>query len=1001
MKRISLISNSSIQYYKFSIEINLDFGRDSKLFFHQPFDSNALSYIYDPVYKAILNGDEHYWSRRELIDNDLLADETKRLKENANLEGITEIPEREIYSVNSLKRALSKFQKSWIPIPYFKNNQINKNLSYPTDWVRVYIDCNEGFSKADIVFAIDTSLAKSETDQTSPRLSLNQDENIYTLNTDENLISDFLHAQNTLTKWIEDYIADAFYGKNEDSRFEQPIKQYIGFYLLLIKWLGSLSNTPELQLYPNEGKKIPVDLVIDIGNSATCALLFENPKESGFNFDKVKKLIIQDYSNPQKQYEKPFPMNLIFKKAEFGNTENENYHNNKFVTPSLVRIGYEAEEAINHLSINLNLGREIKCFNSSPKRYLWDDSPSEVEWEFAPDHEGKVKKVNLNGISEQLKSDGSLINKGDVFGSRALYSRASLMKFVFLEIFTHAYIQINSFNFREEHGNLTIPRTISRVTISCPTAMIQYEQIALRKAAEDACAMLNNYFALYFKTSTNEKSWFDIPEIIPQIDDIKKDLSRLEERKDWTYDEATSCQLVFLYSHMAKKLKGNQFVISNYFFKKRSNITIGSVDIGAGTTDIMIAEYPVKFQNQIPVLKPNPLYWDSFKLAGDELLKELIHKIIIQGRIENSLDDGCSGVIQNYGLSKGITDISGKINGFFGEDSNKIGFKGKLMRKAFIQQVAIPIILHYLDNANKKETEIKTFEEIIGSEFKNVELIKYFEKHFGFSFLEMKWNIQSKKVEHIVNGVFDGLVRQLALIINHYKCDYVILSGKPSGLNSIENLFLKYLKVSGANLINLNNYWIGKWFPFSDSKGFVEDSKSMVAVGSIISLMSSRVKKIEDMIFDSEEIKQKLISTADYIIKKDFNSKQVILNPKLNESEFKVSNLPFSFGYSKFNLKNYPISDLYTISIDYKEILKTYNGDEQAALKKRAQIEQNMPVTISIIRDVEVSKEILKVESVEDNEGNSISSRFFKLKYKTIGDQHEYWLDSCEFILAI
>lgn len=60
-----------------------------------------------------------------------------------------------------------------------------------------------------------------------------------------------------------------------------------------------------------------------------------------------------------------------------------------------------------------------------------------------------------------------------------------------------------------------------------------------------------------------------------------------------------------------------------------------------------------------------------------------------------------------------------------------------------------------------------------------------------------------------------------------------------------------------------------------------------------------------------------------------------------------------------------------------------------------------MPVTISIIRDVEVSKEILKVESVEDNEGNSISSRFFKLKYKTIGDQHEYWLDSCEFILAI
>jgi hypothetical protein len=36
MKRISLISNSSIQYYKYEAEINIDFGKTNKVYFHQP-----------------------------------------------------------------------------------------------------------------------------------------------------------------------------------------------------------------------------------------------------------------------------------------------------------------------------------------------------------------------------------------------------------------------------------------------------------------------------------------------------------------------------------------------------------------------------------------------------------------------------------------------------------------------------------------------------------------------------------------------------------------------------------------------------------------------------------------------------------------------------------------------------------------------------------------------------------------------------------------------------
>jgi hypothetical protein len=492
-----------------------------------------------------------------------------------------------------------------------------------------------------------------------------------------------------------------------------------------------------------------------------------------------------------------------------------------------------------------------------------------------------------------------------------------------------------------------------------------------------------------------------MPEIIPSVNDLKMNLSQLEDRKDWSYDEATSCQLVFLYSLLSKKLRGNHFVIKNYIYKNQSNLTIGAIDIGAGTTDLMIANYPLNYKNKTVELKPNPIFWDSFKLAGDDLLKQLVLKIIIQGKIESSIDEGCSGVIQNYAINNDIADVSGKLNSFFGQDSNKIGYVGKLMRKAFIHQVGIPIINYYLDHANSNQTTAKTFEEIIGEEFKNFELIKYFEKHFEFNFLNIKWVVQSKKVEQIINSVFDGMAKQIGVVLNHFDCDYIVLSGKPASLNSLEKLFIKYLNISPLNLINLNKYWIGKWFPFSDSKGYVEDAKTVVAVGAMISHMSNRQKKINDLIFDSEDVKKKLISTADFIVKKDFDSKQILLSPSKNENTSKIRHLPYSFGYSKFNVKDYPVSDLYNITLNYSEILKSSNNDEELANKKRTKILQNCPLEITLIRDLDLSKEQLKIESLEDCEGNPYPPKFLKLNYQTLGDQQEYWLDNCEFTLSI
>ena len=181
----------------------------------------------------------------------------------------------------------------------------------------------------------------------------------------------------------------------------------------------------------------------------------------------------------------------------------------------------------------------------------------------------------------------------------------------------------------------------------------------------------------------------------------------------------------------------------------------------------------------------------ALKFAGDDLLKDLIQKIIIEGEVKTEADAGCTGVIQNHGIGQGINNMSELLNNFFGEDANNISYKGRVIRQAFVQQVAIPIALAYLKNANNTDTpiETKTFEEIIGRKFQNTELLKYFERHFGFSLLDLQWKISADRVNTIVSSVFDTLIRQICVVFNQYQCDFVVLSGKPASLKSFEALF--------------------------------------------------------------------------------------------------------------------------------------------------------------------------------------------------------------------
>jgi len=490
--------------------------------------------------------------------------------------------------------------------------------------------------------------------------------------------------------------------------------------------------------------------------------------------------------------------------------------------------------------------------------------------------------------------------------------------------------------------------------------------------------------------------------IYPSIKELKRPLSDIEERNDWSFDEATCSQLLYIYGMIAKKFNNNPDKLFQTLGKKNAKnedeLVIASVDIGGGTTDLMIASYNYSDTNSVVEIHPIPLFWETFDLAGDDLLKELIQQIIIEG----GSNSGGGGVIESH-MRNTLNDerFREKLNSFFGEDSNNIGFKGKVMRTNFLNQISIPIMNIYLDRVNKDQS-VLYYNDIFSDNEPCKDLLDYFEAHFGFSFKDLKWEINADIINNISVSVFDKLISQISKVIKSFNADILILSGRSFQLDSLQEIFENYQPVLPNRMINMNNYWIGKWFPFSDEKGFVKDQKSVLSVGSLIALLSSKDNKLGGFRINTENLMRDLISNANYIgnIKSstmlDFN-----MSLKDEESEFIVTALPFRIGFKKLDASNYPSRNLYTIDINKSHLFEKCDGDTNKVDNLIFKIRESMPLKFEVSRDLDKCKEKLSITDITDNEDNSLNKNYFELQLNTLKDVKGYWLDEGEFILKV
>ena len=1021
MTNYSLIANSGIQFLTVPLEINMQ--ERFALWFHEWPTSSDEEWVLDLVYELAEDSGTTFYKKKELYDGGFLAESVSEFTEN-DLSEKKIFPLRrddemlpgvrgEIYKItfsDTRNNMLAKFENVWLPLPYFQKRTKKRFNFGPLNWSRFKLiprETEEGRKRYDVIIAFDTRTAyESDIHNEQPVFRDQfQREMTFMVCSDEYKVMDYCQPKQEYS-YIDDYLFHLVHPElQHPSQIRGNSKKlnYIASYVFLIQYIAKHKCFPEIVMYKDRDVELKkIDMVVDIGNSSTTALLVEDGCES---FNQVTKLQLTDLTDPVvlrpdgeteiRAYNDSFDMRLAFRRANFGDFGPKN--SRQFVYPSLVRLGHEATSLI-HKSSQNESSEQISTY-SSPKRYLWDGKPNREEWRFlvldsdpTDDH-----ILQLHGITNQLKYNGEIDLDGNG-GKTYHYSRRSLMTFAFLEMLVQARMQINSYQYREEKGKREMPRKLKRLIVTCPTAMSKLEREKLVQCAKNAVILFENFE--YENVRDNPNPGASI-EIIPSV-------QKKSSEQKWYYDEATCAQLVYMFGEVGHKYKGCCDEFFNLYGKKNGNekqnsLTVGSLDIGAGTSDLMINRYTYS-KGAVTTIAPEPLFYDSFYFAGDDMLKGLVNDLMM-------LDEESAFYKKMKNLS--YNECRQKLRDMFGQDYNGQTEAERIFRSDFNLQYSIPLMCHFLDLVKNGSGNCTVrFHDVFEELPPNQSVMQQFEKAFGFGLETLEWDFDCEKVSRKISDKFEPYLKKIATIMFANACDLVILSGRPASLPPIRNLFLKYYAVSPDRLILLNNYFVGRWFPFDDNTGYITDPKTIVTIGAIIGHYSSKLSSLNNFVIDTSKLDGKLKSTINFI-ERSRDSQQVTycITPSQPTGDIFINKLPAYLNVRQLGINVYPSRTLYTIDFNRQKIANRIQQNlilqgqspitsdlrlQQLVNDEIEQLRKRTPFKVTLSKDIE-DNETLTIDAILDKNDNDISSNNIEVQIQSLGAEEKYWLDDGAF----
>lgn len=904
-----------------------------------------------------------------------------------------EVPVDETFVINAQK-ALDPFLGRWLPLPYLRlRGEDARGLRLfdvgPTNWARLHVTAlperDADGNAFHVVLAFDTALARGEQagdgPYTTPTVEHAAVEQIFALAADPAEAAGFVNEP-----WIEEWLEDAFLDHLRAKRAGKPLRpddtphrfEHVARYLTFLSLIRDTVRLPSVKLIDTVSKErsytpISVDLVLDIGNSRTCGILIEGDPDKNRRLDLAQShvLRLRDLSEPSRSYAQPVDSRVEFCRASFGKDaiSRRSGRADAFQWPSLVRVGPEAVRLSGQAS-----GTEGPTGISSPKRYLWDRRPLNQVWRGTRTGSGASPPVS-GPLLAFLTEDGDVIRqlrKPAPSAIRPKFSRSSLYSFLMAEVLLQAIAGINAPVSRMRQTNADVPRELRRIIMTIPPATPLAERRILRERVEGAVKLL-----------WQAMGWLDAEAGGPA-----------EPRVQIAFDEATCTQMVYLYSEITQKFKAAAADFFAIVGRKRNgpraapSLRIASIDIGGGTTDLMVITYRLEGRR---ALTPTQNFREGFNIAGDDVLEAVVARHVLSG-IETALAEA------------GVADARAFLRGLVGGDRGGQSEQERQMRRRFVSQVIMPAALGMMrayedtDTASEDASETRPllkwlsgYGALDAATLAGIEATMRQAGAPGFDLLAAPLTMARDEFAATVRSVIGPVLNDLCEVIHRMNCDIVLLSGRPSRLPVVRDLLYARVPVRPDRIVPMHRYRAGRWYPFRDAFDRIDDPKTTVAVGALIASLAD--SQIEGFSVMTGQLK--ISSTARFIGELELNGhiedagilfSDIDLEAKPGTTASRAvleMRAPAAIGFRQLPLERWPATPLYVLEFANPSAVARMSPPLFVTLERAEPDDED-----------ESRKEDFRVAEVVDNDGASLRPGDVVLRLQTMRSAGGYWLDT-------
>lgn len=762
----------------------------------------------------------------------------------------------------------------WLPMPYFRFTPPHRFDPGPTNWARMRLvaldepDLAGNNYRLTIAFDTKPLEGNAKTTYLAPSPDDVQSKAQFRVACHSFQLRWFLD-QKWMRSWLEELFRDAHRELRTDhDEIEDSLRQHhhLAHYLNVLSLLAepeaeeyapaelkALVQVPGIYLtsgaFDESGKQrdtaIPVDLILDVGNSRTCGILIENQGMTGNGLKQNYVLQMRDLHDPERLYREPFASRVEFAHMTFGkeNFSKLSGRHDAFQWATIARVGTEASRLCAR-----RRGSEGSTGMSSPKRYLWDDSAYKPGWRFSSAF-GKAQGTEAMATAAPFTNfitDEGVVFYGLDAGERDYampafspnYSRSSLMSIMLAEVITQALSQINSAAQRTRMGHASTPRFLSSITMTVPPGLPEIERSILQERLKHAVSLV--WLCMGW---TAGDGYSDPFEPAPEGQAPKR--PPLSVRVQW--DEAVCGQLVYLYTEVCENFKGNpeEFfdVLARPDKAQRDGITLATMDIGGGTTDLVINDYHLLKDGVNRIIVPTQRFRDSFKVAGDDVLLDVIQKEVLPA---------LKAALEQAGVRNGDALLS-KLCG-----DEAVSAQAGVLRQQLNLQVFVPVglaVLRAYEQFNPEfpsEPLTQCFGQWMGESVVSPAVQAYvldavkLEAGFGAAFdvaaVPLTLDL-ARMHKHIVEGRYNicKVLDSLCEIIGHYPCDALLLTGRPSMLPGVQAYLRRKMVVPPGRITPMHGYTTNGWYPFHKG-GKINDPKTTAVVGAMLCLLSEKAK---------------------------------------------------------------------------------------------------------------------------------------------------------------